>query len=182
MTTIPDAALGAVIAAIVTSLVTLLGLIISKENKTSEFRQAWIDALRGNIADLIGHADAIVGSVRLGGRSIEAWQEARNDVVGLNRCIASIRLRLNPDEKHSQDISGMLDDLETLFVRVGDLPEDRIVLIEKKLVVEGQKLLKDEWLRVRRGEMFFRSARWFSLAFLSASIVVLIYFYSGRTH
>lgn len=54
---LPDQAVGATIAAIVAALVALLGLIISKEQKVSEFRQQWIDALRADIAATIryGH-------------------------------------------------------------------------------------------------------------------------------
>jgi hypothetical protein len=51
---IPDQAVGAVIAAIIAGSIALLGLIISKEQKVSEFRQQWIDALRQDIAPLYG--------------------------------------------------------------------------------------------------------------------------------
>ena len=42
---IPDQAIGAIAAALIAGLISLLGLIISKEQKVSDFRQAWIDAL-----------------------------------------------------------------------------------------------------------------------------------------
>ena len=53
MDRIPDVAIGAVVAALIAAIVSLLGLIISKEQKTSEFRQAWIDALRSDLTHLI---------------------------------------------------------------------------------------------------------------------------------
>jgi hypothetical protein len=43
--------LAAIIAAIVAGLFSLLGLLIAKENKISDFRQAWLDSLRNEIAD-----------------------------------------------------------------------------------------------------------------------------------
>jgi hypothetical protein len=43
---ISPVAIGAISAAIITGLLSLVGLIISKENKTSEFRQQWIDSFR----------------------------------------------------------------------------------------------------------------------------------------
>lgn len=173
MSKIPDVALGAIFAAIVTSLIAVLGLIISKENKTSEFRQSWIDALRADIAGFIGHVNAIMGSVRIAGRSKGGWDEARDNVIELNRCAASIRLRLNPSEPRSKVITKHLDEIEASFVRDGDLPEARVNDLEKALINEGQALLKDEWLRVRHGELFFQLTRWAAIAVLVASAIGL---------
>ena len=50
-------ALGAITAALITGFLSLLGLIISKEQKTSEFRQQWIDALRQELAEFLGYAE-----------------------------------------------------------------------------------------------------------------------------
>jgi hypothetical protein len=171
---IPDAALGAICAAIVTSLIAVLGLIISKENKTSEFRQAWIDGLRAEISGVVGHLNVLVGSVRIVGRSKDGWKEARDDVSGLNKCVACIRLRLNPSEARSKVITKYLDDIEGCFRVDGALPETRINDLEKQLIVEGQALLKDEWLRVRRGETFFKITRWAAIAVLVASAIALV--------
>jgi len=48
-------AIGPIIASIIGAVVTLASLIISKESKLSEFRQAWIDSLRQEIADLLSN-------------------------------------------------------------------------------------------------------------------------------
>ena len=69
MDQIPSVAVGAVVAALIAGTVSLLGLIISKEQKTSEFRQAWIDALRN---DLITARIAGVVSV-LGSNVLMPW-------------------------------------------------------------------------------------------------------------
>jgi len=172
--TLPDGAVGAICAAVVTSLIAVLGLIISKENKTSEFRQAWIDSLREEIAGVIGHMNAIIGSVRSAGHSEKGWLEARDNVTAINRCIAGIRLRLNPTERRSQAMTQILDEMEQLFVRGGPLSEDKTIRIEKTLIVEGQAILKDEWLRVRRGEFFYRLTRAAAIAVLVASAIALV--------
>jgi hypothetical protein len=44
--------IGPVIAAIITGAIAFLASVLSKEQKTSEFRQAWIDALRNDLAEL----------------------------------------------------------------------------------------------------------------------------------
>jgi hypothetical protein len=63
---LPDQAVGAVAAALIAGLISLLGLIISKEQKVSDFRQAWIDALRSDIAAVITHAQSIHGAYLAG--------------------------------------------------------------------------------------------------------------------
>ena len=44
---------GVILAALIGGFFSLISLIISKEQKTSEFRQQWIDSLRQEISDHI---------------------------------------------------------------------------------------------------------------------------------
>jgi len=81
---LPDIAIGAIIAATITGLISLLGLIISKEQKISDFRQAWIDNLRTELSLVITHAMAIHGaSVAEPNGMSEIWQETREHFVEL---------------------------------------------------------------------------------------------------
>ena len=54
-------AIGLIIAAIIAGVVSFLSLIISKEQSISDFRQQWIDALRKDIAIIVGRVVAIHG-------------------------------------------------------------------------------------------------------------------------
>lgn len=49
------------ITVIVSAFFALIGIIISKENKVSEFRQKWIDELREEISLIISHSLVIQG-------------------------------------------------------------------------------------------------------------------------
>jgi hypothetical protein len=110
---IPDIAIGAVVAAFIAALVSFLSLIISKEQKTSEFRQAWIDALRSDIAAVVAHANAIHGAAAAQfGTAAKTWVAAREDFVGINQASANIRLRLNCKEKESQAVLKSIENLE----------------------------------------------------------------------
>ena len=42
-----------IIVAIIAGFVSFIGLVITKEQKVSEFRQVWIDALRNDVAELM---------------------------------------------------------------------------------------------------------------------------------
>src|SRR5579864_3724332 len=96
---LPKEIAGTIIAAFIAAVISLVGLLISKENKVSEFRQAWIDALREEIASVITHAHAIHGAYLAKFPSNpEIWRNMREDFVKINEAWAKIKLRLNPDE------------------------------------------------------------------------------------
>lgn|SRR6266446_644807 len=50
-------AIGAVMAAIIAAGISFLVTVLAKEQKTSEFRQAWIDALRKDLSEFIATVD-----------------------------------------------------------------------------------------------------------------------------
>jgi hypothetical protein len=104
MLRLPDIAVGATIAALIAGLVSLLGLIISKEQKTSEFRQAWIDSLRAETSAFISHTNALYGVLNPKsrvGNPREIWKISYEDLIGINVASTSIRLRLNVKERSS---------------------------------------------------------------------------------
>jgi hypothetical protein len=159
MIALPDAAIGVVIAAGVAAMASLLGLVISKEQKTSEFRQAWIDSLRTEIASLIAHANAIHGAAMTNLKTPDAiWSVVREDYVGINDATAKIRLRLNPSEKESQAVLTAISEIEGI-INPGSIDAKRLNETEKKLVADAHILLKKEWKRVRRGEPIFAILR-----------------------
>jgi len=49
---LPAVAVGAIGTSIIAAMVSLVGLTVSKEQKVSELRQPWIDALRDDLAGL----------------------------------------------------------------------------------------------------------------------------------
>lgn len=175
MIEIPQVAIGAIAAAIIAGLVSLLGLIVSKEQKVSEFRQAWIDSLRSEISALIAHANAIHGAGAANfGSGPETWKIVRSDFVGINEAAARIRLRLNPKEKDAITVLHHVEALEQLLAPGQAMDYRHINEAEKKLVAAAQILLKKEWLRVRDGERVYRIARFAALSVSAACIFALL--------
>ena len=172
---LPDLAIGAVVAALIAGLVSLLGLIVSKEQKVSEFCQVWIDALWFEISALISHANAIHGASVAGlGDSKEAWKVVRVDFVGVNQATANIRLRLNPEEKGAIAVLEQIGKLEQLLAP-GRATEYALVdEVEKQLVAHAQVVLKREWRRVQRGERVYRLARFVALALIAVCVGALV--------
>ena len=176
MTALPDIAVGAIGAALIAGLVSLLGLVISKEQKVSEFRQSWIDALRSDVASLISHVNAIHGAIQAGfGGPGQMWEHVREDFIGANSATANIRLRLNPSEKQCKDVLRLVSELEREMA-VGRMPDHaRLDAMERELVASAQVLLKAEWIRVRKGELVYRVAKAVAAFAMLAGVVLLVY-------
>lgn len=173
---LPDVAIGAIAAAIIVSIFSFLGLIIAKEQKTSEFRQAWINSLRQEISQLIASANAIHGglSAGKGNGPVKTWETVRPDFVAINQAAANIRLRLNPSEELSRRVVARVDEIEALMAH-GMQPDYReLNEKEKQLVAEAADLLKSEWSRVKKGEPNYRAARLFALILIIFLFIIVL--------
>jgi hypothetical protein len=150
-------AIGLIIAAIIAAVVAFLTLIISKEQSVSEFRQQWIDALRKDIAIIVGRLIAIQGS-----------HPPKDDWQGFHRVIVRIRLRLNPDEAREGEeaetraVLDTLKKLESMFpiVNASAKPQrHELDDLVRTLVNNSQRILKANWDRVREGEDGYQKAK-----------------------
>lgn len=174
MLELPDLAIGATLAALITGILSLLGLVISKEQKNSEFRQEWIDSLRSEIAKLIAHINSAHGGfISHDGNLDELWKIVREDYVGINEATAKIRLRLNPTENNSKKILDSIDDLEKLFKENKMYNYQILDQFEKQLVDRSRVVMKIEWNRVKRGEPTYRAAKYSAIFIIFLTIITL---------
>jgi len=174
----PDAAVGAIGASIVAATFSLIGLTVTKEQKVSDLRQAWIDALRAELSELLEHAHAIHGAASAQYQTRqELWSNVKEHFAGINRVAASIELRLNPNEAAAKTILACLRELEALISSDSPIDFKSMAAIERRLVSASQPFLKDEWERVKRGEPTYRIAKhasWLGLVVLFCALL-----YSG---
>lgn len=174
------AAVGALLVACVAGGFSLLGLIISKEQKVSEFRQAWIDALRADLADLVARAYQIQSFViihrHLQTNASDRWKETREDYVALNQASTRIKLRLNPEECESKLVLGSMSRMEDLLKDIKDeASSKKIDEIVDALERDAPVLLKKEWNRVKGGEPIYWWSRVLAFSiFLLAGIAVAV--------
>lgn len=161
--------------AFIAALASVLGLIISKESKVSEFRQNWIDGLRGNIAELIGHAAALQAVKLMDVGSNDRLSISLAHFFGVNEAASKIRLRLNPKKDSHEPLLKALEKHESFFSKpVEDFDHDGIEKAEEALVLQGQILLKSVWEEVKVGEFTYRVSRACFIILLIASIVALV--------
>ncbi|WP_054698658.1 hypothetical protein [Geotalea toluenoxydans] len=155
------AAVGAILAALITSGISFVNLVISKDQKTSEFRQAWIDALRQDLSEMIGHIFRISALcdyyIELHkddtDKAInELVKDIGKDISTVSMLFHRILLRLNPEEDKE-----IIDSVTTLHdmlssIETNMLDQDKIDKESQRLLALSQVLLKKEWKRVKRGE------------------------------
>ena len=168
--------LGPVVAAIIAGAVAFLASVFSKEQKTSEFRQAWIDSLRNDLAEftsiLLQVGDELSVRQKRGEdiQALRAHLRAKEpEFQRLEACKARIALRLNPKEH-----AGLLNAVNALTE-----PSDHDVKAAA-LIAESQKVLKAEWKRVKRGEPIFFVTKWLSLIVCATSVVIAVAITFGR--
>jgi hypothetical protein len=167
---------GACVAALVAGVFSLLSLVISKEQKISEFRQAWIDALRKDLATLIAHAYQIHAfCVGTKADFAQFWSLTRADYIDLNKAAMRIKLRLNAGEKESNEVLVSMAKIENLFLNLHALPNDsleKLNIAVRELEQTGPVLLKTEWQVVKNGERTYRAAKW--IAVLATLIFIVL--------
>jgi hypothetical protein len=115
---LPKEIAGTIIAAAIAAFISLVGLIITKESKISEFRQAWIDALRADIAAIITHSHAVSGTwdeARSSSSDTAKWLDVQAHVASLNEAWIRIKLRLNPTETSSISLLEAMKEHESLY-------------------------------------------------------------------
>lgn len=172
--------IGAVLAACITGAVSFVILIISKEQKTSEFRQAWIDALRADLAEFSAQARQVAAehtpySMKGLVAAMAGEEEDRPDALLPNRqrlaqTYYSIRLRLNLSESDHHALVAHLDKVYDILntVAAEALRFDETVAELDAMSKVAQSVLKREWNRVKDGESAFATtkavAKWTAIA------------------
>lgn len=164
---LPDVALGAVIAATLTSLISLIGLIISKESKISDFRQNWIDELRKDLALVITNAHLLDGYKQLnldGTENKDIFNDVKQYFHEINSASSRISLRLNSSENESNNLLNSIANLEAyLSKKLIDVDETAVNKLEKEIIMNSKIVLKKEWNRVKSGEKSYKLAKYLAV-------------------
>ncbi len=164
-----------ILVAFIGALVAITTTIIAKENKISEFRQAWIDALREDLAQFYAINN---GLILLNYKQEVNYQTTINDIhknmLNFDTFLARITLRLNLHE-HSElkeqidAISKWREDNAKKPEKYKDLEE-----LQKHFLDLSNNLLAIEWRVVKKGEVIFREFKHFGKALLLATCILII--------
>jgi len=180
-------AIGAIIAATIAGGISFLVAVLSKDHKTSEFRQAWIDGLRSDIVELVSEFLVITGMIRVMTNHGKALNEIFEHFAYKDEHFskwemanARIKLRLNPQEH--QKLLAAVGALMTYAAseqlkdaKAGDALVDG-------LINESQVVLKRERKRVKSGEPVFIATKVVSLLIMVAAMSLCVAYLKGYWH
>jgi hypothetical protein len=183
-----DSGLPDLTAAIIAAVLGFVGLVIAKENKTSEFRQQWIDSLRQDLSDYIAAVRLIAQSHKQFAAipqphegHVELADQLKEVYLASSSSLARIRLRLNPDDRDPKLKELNLQLLKRVkeaqdALAAADYPQ--ALRITNHLHEQAGPVLKLEWSRVKRGEWIYQLAKWGTLLFLVSLFVLAIVGYA----
>lgn len=181
------AAVATVVAALIVGLIAFVNLTLTKEQKTSEFRQAWIDGLREDLSTFLSAARACARAFTAKSALGEAYlsvsfplsdQQVAELRLSAAQTYYRIKLRLNPDEAEHVELLRLLtraieeQNKQQLEQSTSD---SEILLAIERAAEYARPVLKTEWNRVKKGELPFRIVRNWIAPLLVLLCVVFIY-------
>lgn len=185
------AAVATIVAALIAGAISFVNLTLTKEQKVSDFRQAWIDGLRNDLAMFFAAIRSFARASQetsLAQKSTDSrlaiTQEKVSELryqVAEARC--RIQLRLNLKEKEHQELLRLMQcalDKQQEVIRGQGTTEDTLRAVEVAASF-APEVLKLEWERVKQGELAFRIARnWIAPAVVILSIVFVVMLWNGK--
>jgi hypothetical protein len=185
-------ALTTLAAALIAGGIAHSNLIISKEAKTSEFRQAWIDALRAELAIFFASTRTMARAAQEA-RAYHAQEDSKlrevnakfhisgEKITEIRHAVADtfykIKLRLNPQEPDHVQLLNQLEALAAIqnaYLANADADIESIFQVAQDAADQAARVLKGEWKRVKVGEPVYRRALQSSSSLLLAMVVILV--------
>jgi hypothetical protein len=142
-------------------LIAAMSAVIGKENKISEFRQAWIDAQRADLACICSQAEAY-------GAETDVAKKVER-LATFDAARARVELRENPNEPEWAPIRAEIGWLREEMMRC---PADKTTMAARcTAILDGARWpLKANWTIVKTGEPWYRR---FKAAILVAVVVAV---------
>jgi hypothetical protein len=177
---------GAITAALIAGIVSLVNMMIAKDQKITEFRQAWINSVREQVAKMVAHATTLPFAGRLidyadsksmpvqatGGDLVSEQVDRMLDLTKqkseLMDAYNKVLLFLNPAE--NKKLVSQLAALASAGTIGSKTDQSKINALADDLLTETQVMLKKEWKRVKRGEWVYRSTKYT----IAALVLVLL--------
>ncbi len=155
---------GAVLAALLTGVFSFVGLILSKEQKISEARLSWIEALRSDLSAMLSRIETLARLAESHLKSLgrlafteqellEFREKHKKTYYALEEARNRVTLRLTNSAEHRKLLE-YLDALVKVF-RGNCENVGRVYQIQEQIIAESQNILKAAWRRVKRGEPIF---------------------------
>lgn len=180
-------AIATVVAALITGVIAIVNLTLSKEQKVSELRHAWIDGLRDDLAKFFSGTrfvavsladERALASIDPESSDILSREKVADRAILIQEALYRVKLRLNIREPEHVELERLLEAVISTWDRVrakdGDDPHEEVIASIERAVTQSRSILKTEWERVKRGERSFTRLRSSLLPMLLFFTVVFV--------
>jgi hypothetical protein len=176
-------AIATIVAALIAGLFSFLNLVISKEQKVSEFRQVWIDKLREEISQYIAAVNYVSNSseawVREGSQQeLEHRKALQASHMLASQTYTSILLRMNAADNDMTFLvkkEEFVSALTAIRHAIEEGTYEKATSLVDDLRDRAQPVLKHEWERVKKGEPIYRGTQ------IVAAVIVLFALLAGSS-
>lgn len=176
-----------IIVAFVGFLVAVTTAIIAKEHKVSEFRQAWIDALREESSIFISSIYDCIFALTVLSENIHHEQtlELENDFYNKSfktMELASIKLQLRLNPEKDKFFINCVDNIQSKLDKIapdrtsGDeliSSLEEIQHLTTSIKNQAHLILKNEWEIVKKGESLFLKFKYVSKLLASTFLIAM---------
>jgi hypothetical protein len=168
---------GTVFAALIAGVFSYFNLVNSKEEKVSEFRQAWIDSLRSELSLLVSSVTYISFYYQstLEPKTQDIEESYKDYIAACSGLITRLNAQ-DPDiqTKHINSLFlGTLDELRDSF---NNQRYSEVRVLSNHLVKNSKPILKAEWERVKEGEKGYRKNKAIALSLCFSGLLATIGF------
>ncbi|WP_413522362.1 hypothetical protein [Photobacterium phosphoreum] len=188
-------AIATLTASLIAATMSFVNLTLTKEQKTSEFRQAWIDSLRDDLSVFFACARAFSRATEEQyakekddnkESDFSLTKERISDIrYQISEVFTRIKLRLNSEEPEHEELLRLMQRAIDEQNKALKYKTDSTATIQAiEIAVDfSRPIIKTEWKRVKRGERPFRIARnWVApiVFVLSVLCIAFIFFQSFK--
>lgn len=164
-------AIATVVAAVIAGLISVVTLTLTKEQKTSEFRQAWIDGLRQDLSEFFASARAMTRAFEEFAKFGSQYESMPftmppTQIGAIRQAVAvafyRIKLRLNAEETEHKELLRLLtliSDEQNQQLLAQSFDANKVLQVVETAAEYARPVLKAEWKRVKQGEPQFRLVR-----------------------
>ena len=161
----PAAALISLIVGVLATIMAGFTLISTKENKVSDNRQSWIDAMRDDIAEALAAAFAVE-------RETDDKEKLKY-LKSYDECQARIEMREHTSLQKWPEVREALETIRSYIN--GEVGPYRPLKEYKETILKKSRTnLKTNWEIVKKGEPFFQVFKWTFVGWLAVLGVTLL--------
>lgn len=172
-------------AALLAGAIAALTLIVNKENKISEFRQAWIDGLREDLTNFFSASRTCTRALQ---ESKLAEREKFKNRMPIDEvttaklrhqvaeCSYRIKLRLNEVKEPHIKLELLMTESSTLVSNYFSGTSDDVDKVLSGIEIaakQAREVLKTEWERVKEGELAYRAAKWVAVSLVVITMLAI---------